>query len=607
MKKTLLAASVAAVLPFAPSIVFASDDALIVTATRTTQTADETLASVSVVTKEEIEKYQYKTVAEAISGLPGVTIANTGGLGKQTSLFLRGTESNHTQVLLNGVKLATNAFGAPQIEHIPLNQIERIELVRGPQSSLYGSGSIGGTIQIFTKKGTGELTPHLSVGFGTHDTKETTFGISGGDASNWYSLSGGYTETNGFNSCDGRSGTLFIGCFATEPDDDAYRNTNASIRAGHRFANSAELEFFSLYSEGQSEYDGYFNTTDFLQHTFGAKLTADVSDRWTVKATLSQGRIEADNEGAFATSFADNQQDHFSLQNDFQINDEHVLVLGYDYEDDKIKESGGFTETNRHSNAVFAQLLGEYGAHSYQIAVRNEDNEQFGSNTTGNIAWGTSLSNNLRLNASFGTAFVAPALVDLYSPFGANPSLDAERSKSFELGLVGKHADIMWSASAYRTKIKDLIALDSFWVPQNISEALIKGLELQVATDIAGINVDGQFSWIDPENKSGGVNDGNVLARRAEQTFTLNANKAFGDFSLASKVFVSGRRFDDVANNRRLAGFTTVDLVGAYKINKDLTAQVKVANLFNEEYETVAGYNTDGANVFFSLSYQPAN
>jgi vitamin B12 transporter len=136
---------------------------------------------------------------------------------------------------------------------------------------------------------------------------------------------------------------------------------------------------------------------------------------------------------------------------------------------------------------------------------------------------------------------------------------------------------------------------------------LIKGLELQAATDIAGINVDGQFSWIDPENKSGGVNDGNVLARRAEQTFTLNANKAFGDFSLASKVFVSGRRFDDVANNRRLAGFTTVDLVGAYKINKDLTAQVKVANLFNEEYETVAGYNTDGANVFFSLSYQPAN
>ncbi|KXJ43182.1 MAG: outer membrane receptor protein [Cycloclasticus sp. Phe_18] len=607
MKKTFLAASISAVLPLTPSILFASDNALIVTATRTAQTADETLSSVSIITQEEIQRFQYKTVAEALNSLPGVVMGNSGGLGKQTSLFLRGTESNHTQILLNGVKLATNAFGAPQIEHIPLNQIERIELVRGPQSSLYGSGSIGGTIQIFTKKGSGKLTPHLSVGFGTHDTKETIFGISGGDASNWYSLSGGYTETNGFNACDGRSGTLFIGCFATEPDKDAYRNTNTSIRVGHRFGESTELEFFSLYSEGESEYDGYFNTTDFLQHTFGSKLSVDVSEIWTVKATLSQGRIESDNEGAFANSFADNQQDHFSLQNDIQINDEHLLVLGYDYEDDKIKESGGFTKTNRHSNAVFAQLLGEYGTHSYQLALRNEDDEQFGSHTTGNIAWGTELSDKIRLTASFGAAFVAPSLIDLYTPFGANPNLDAERSKSFELGLLGKHADINWSANIYHTKIKDLIALDSFWVPQNISEAVIKGLELQAATKLAGINIDGQFSWIDPKDNSGGVNDGNVLARRAEQTFTFNADKSFGDFSVASKVFVSGRRFDNPANTRRLASFTTVDLVGAYRINNDLTAQVKVANLFNEEYETVAGYNTDGTNVFLSLSYQPAN
>lgn len=268
MKKTILATSIIAALSLTQSIAFAEDDTLIVTAARTAQTADETLASVSVVRKEDIDRYQYKTVAEAISGLPGVTISNSGGRGKQTSIFLRGTESNHTQVILNGVKLATNAFGAPQIEHIPLNLIDRIELVRGPQSSLYGSGSIGGTIQIFTKKGSGSLTPNLSVGFGTHGTKETSFGVSGGDAGTWYNLSGGYTETNGFNSCDGRSGVLFIGCFATEPDRDAYRNANASLRVGHLFANSLEVEFFSLYSEGESEYDGYFNTTDFLQHTF---------------------------------------------------------------------------------------------------------------------------------------------------------------------------------------------------------------------------------------------------------------------------------------------------------------------------------------------------
>lgn len=289
-----------------------------------------------------------------------------------------------------------------------------------------------------------------------------------------------------------------------------------------------------------------------------------------------------------------------------------MLTIGYDYEDDKISESAGFTEAKRHSNAVFTQLLGEFGENRYQLALRGEDDEQFGSHTTGNIAWGTDLSDTLRITASFGTAFAAPSLIDLYNPpfFGfptSNADLDPERSKSYELGLSGQHIGINWSANIYRTTIKDLIALDASFVPQNISEAVIKGLELEAKTKLAGVNVGGQFSWIDPENRSGGPNDGNVLARRAEQTFALNANKSFGYFSLASNVFVSGRRFDNAANTRRIAGFTTVDIVGAYKINNDLTAQVKVANLFNEEYETVAGYNTDGTNVFFSIHYQPAN
>ena len=142
-------------------------------------------------------------------------------------------------------------------------------------------------------------------------------------------------------------------------------------------------------------------------------------------------------------------------------------------------------------------------------------------------------------------------------------------------------------------------------MPQNISEARIVGLELQAATQLMGINLDSQFSWIDPKDKSGNINDGNVLARRAEHTFTLNAHKSFGDFSLASKVFVSGRRFDDAANTRRLAAYTTVDLIGSYQINTSTSLRLKVSNLFDEEYETVAGYNTDGANFFLSFNYQP--
>lgn len=608
MKKTLLAASIAVVLT--QQVALAEDGEMVVTAARSAQTADETLASVSVVTKEDIEKHQYKTVAEAIGSLPGVVISNSGGRGKQTSIFLRGTESNHTQVILNGAKLATNAFGAPQIEHIPLNQIERIELVRGPQSSLYGSGSIGGTIQIFTKKGSGEATPHLSVGYGSNNTLETTIGVSGGDARNWYSLSGGYTETDGFDSCD--SGFAF-GCYANEPDDDGYRNKNTSVRVGHQFLNTNEIEFFSLYSEGSSDYDGYFNETDFMQHTFGGNLTVNVTDIWAIKTTLSQGRLDTDNKGGFASSYADNRQDHFSLQNDFQLTDSHLLTVGYDYDDDKIDTSSNFTTESRHSNAVFTQLLGSYDSSTYQLALRNEDDEQFGSETTGNVAWGTAISDDLRFNAAFGTAYVAPSLIDLYNPpfFGfptSNPDLEPETSKTYELGLAGKHANVQWSANIYRTEIKDLISLDAFWVPQNISEAVIEGLEIVAATSFAGVDFDGQLSWMNPEDRSGGQNDGNVLARRAEQTFTFNALKAFGDFSIASQVFASGRRFDDAANNRRIAGYATLDLVGSYRINDDLTTSLKVGNLLDKDYETVSGYNADdGVNVFLSINYQPAS
>ncbi|PHS22468.1 MAG: TonB-dependent receptor [Methylophaga sp.] len=585
-------------------------ETIVVTATRTPISIDKLLSSVSVITREEIERYNYQTLAEALNTLPGVVIANNGGLGKQTSLFLRGTESNHTQIILNGVKLATNEFGAPQLEHIPINQIERIELVRGPQSSLYGSESIGGTIQIFTKKGDGKISPNISVGYGTHDTKETTIGLSGGDDANWFNISLGYKESGGFNACDGRSATLFIGCFADEPDNDAYRNANSSISAGHRFSNGTELEIFSLHSKGKVEYDGFFNETDFLQHTFGSKLAFDISTIWSVTATLSQGRAEADNRGASSTSFANNKQNNFSLQNDIKINENHLLTIGYDYENDEIDESGGFNETERENNAVFVQLLGEHGIHNYRLSLRNNEDEQFGNYTTGNIAWGTTLSDNIWLHASYGTAFVAPSLIDLYNAdfFGfptSNPELDPERSESYEIGIAGMQARINWSANIFQTKIKDLIALDSSFVPQNISEADIKGFELQASTQLMGIHLDAQYSLVDPENASGGINNGNVLARRAKRTFTFNTYKSFGKFSLASKVFVSDRRFDNAANTRKIAGYTTVDLVGAYQVNNSTSLQLKIANLFDADYETVSGYNSDGANFFFSVNYRP--
>ena len=585
-------------------------DTMIVSAHRTDIPAARLLSSVSVVTRRDIERFNYQTLTEAISSLPGVDIANTGGTGKLTSLFIRGTDSNHTQILLNGIKLATSEFGAPQLEYIPLEHIERIELLRGPQSSLYGSESIGGTIQIFTKQAkSNSLTPHLSIGYGTHSTKLANFSISGGNNNTWFNVGAGYKESDGFNSCDGRSGRFFIGCFTNEPDNDAYQNRNLSVHIGHQFTERTNIEIFNLYSEGETEFDGSIfvgNQTDFLQHTLGMRLDSEITPSWSITSSLSQGKVESENnKDGVDVNFTDNEKNYFSLQNDFKLDAGTLLSLGFDFENDKIDTTNDFNEDESNNRAYFSQLVGQFGDSDYRIALRVDDNDQFGHHTTGNVAFGHQVSNALRAYVSYGTAYTAPSFVDLYSPFGANPNLEPEESKSYEIGLSGSHFNTNWSLAIYQTHINDFISLDSFFIPQNISKARIRGAEFTAQKQIVGIEFDSQLTLAEPENRSSVTNEGNVLARRAEHSFTLNGYKSFGCYSLATKIYTVGRRFDDSANSRRLAPYTTVDLVGNYKVIRNLHLQLKIANLFNQEYEEVSGYNTDGANFLMSLHYRP--
>lgn len=574
---------------------------LVVTATRTDTAISNSLSSGSVITRDDIEQYDFRTVAEALNSLPGVTISNTGGLGKQTSIFLRGTESNHTQILLNGVKLAANEFGAPQLEHIPIQSIDRIELVKGPQSSLYGASSIGGTIQIFTRQKQTGVKPRLSVAVGSHNTKETNMGVSAGNEYGWFNFDAGYLDSDGFDSCDGRSATLSIACFADEPDNDGYRNKNYSFRAGTKLG-AVNLEAFKLYNAGRTHYDGYYNETLFEQYTTGLTAKADITNNWRLTSSVSESVFNSRNFGA-ASNGIDNTKNTFSIQSDLTIKDSHIFTMGYDYEEDEVEAQSGYEDAERENDAYFTQLQGQLGKHDYRASLRADDNEQYGHDTSVNLAWGYQLTASTRGYVSYGEAFAAPSFVDVFSPFGSNPNLNPEESESIEVGLSGNLTNFDWTISAFHTKITNLISLDGSFIPQNISEAVIKGVELTAGTSILGINLDGQLSLIDPENRENGANRGNVLARRAEQTLTINAFKEFGKYTLASKLYVSGRRYDDNANNRRLSGFTTLDITGSYQIAPSTSVRLKVANLFDEQYETVAGYNTDSTNVMLSLHY----
>ncbi|MEX2480667.1 MAG: TonB-dependent vitamin B12 receptor [Gammaproteobacteria bacterium] len=607
MKKRCLPA--AAVLLLAYHAAFATElDPIVVTATRTAQMADETLSSVTVVTRKDIERQQAQSVQDLLRGVPGVTIVNNGGLGKATSVFLRGTESDHVLVLIDGIKVGSATLGTTAFQDIPIEQIERIEIVRGPRSSLYGSEAIGGVIQIFTRRGGGALKPFFSIGGGSYHTYNASAGLSGGSERGWFNLSASGIDTEGFNACDGKSSPGGAGCFTTEPDKDGYRNLSGSLRAGYRFINSIEMDVHALRAEGKNEFDGSFvNESESVQQVISGTLRFSPADMWHVALIGGRSQDESDNfkDGAFKSRF-NTERDTVTFQHDIVIAADHLLTAGADYQDDQVDGTTAYTVSSRDNIGLFTQYQGRFGAHDVQLSLRRDDNEQFGTRNTGGAAWGYVLSEGLRLTASYGTAFKAPTFNELYFPGFGNRNLRPEESHSFELGLDGKTTWGHWSLNAYETRIDDLIAFDaSIFAPANIDQARILGLEAVLGTRLGNWELNTNLTLLEPENRGKGPNDGNVLPRRARQSLRLDADRDFGRYRLGATLLAAGKRYDDLANARSLSGYATLDLRGEVALAKDWRIQARVENLLDKDYETAAFFNQPGRSLYLTLRYQP--
>lgn len=586
----------------------AADEAspIIVTATRTAQTADETLAAVTVITREDIERQQATSVIDLLRGTPGLSLSNNGGLGKSTSVFLRGSESDHVLVLIDGVKVGSVSLGTTAFQDIPVDQIERIEIVRGPRSSLYGSEAIGGVIQIFTRKGGGAIRPNFSVGAGSHSTYSGSAGVSGGGTQGWYNAHVSGLSSNGINAC---RGSTSAGCFTIEPDDDGYRNRAGSVRGGYRFNNGVELDAHALRTRGKVGFDGGFvNESESVQQVIGGRVAFSPLAPWRMSLSAGSGKDESDNfrNGTFGSRF-NSTRNTVSVQHDLTVGRAHLVSLGHDYQNDSISSTTQYSVTERSVNSVFSQYQGSYGAHDLQVAARHDNNEQFGSHTTGGIAWGYAVSRDLRLVASSGTAFKAPTFNELYFPGFGSASLRPEESISHELGVRGKVSGGGWSVTAYQTKVEDLIGFDASFTPVNIDKAQIRGIETSANTHIAGWIVAASLTIIDPQNRGGGANDGNVLPRRAKESFRLDLDQSIGKLRFGGTLFTEGRRYDNLANTVELAGYTIVDLRVTYAFAKHWTLGGRVGNLFDASYETAAFFNQDGRNFFVTLRYQPLN
>ena len=590
-----------------------------VTATRTPQRVSNTLAATTVIDRAEIERLQARSVRDLLRRTPGVTIANNGGPGKSTSIFLRGTESDHTLVLVDGVEYRSATAGAAAIEDLPVSQIERIEIVRGPRSSLYGSDAIGGVIQIFTRDGRGVAgtRPYFQIGAGSDSSYEGTVGVAGSDANSHYNLSVSGRRTDGFDACTAdAAGTG--GCFTDEPDDDGYDRVAVAFDYGYIFDNGVEWDLNFLRSQANVEFDGTAqNETDSVEQIIGTSLTWQPLAAWRTKIAYGNSLDDSDNflDGRYVTAFK-TRRHQLTWQNDITLPNDDLFTLGLDYEHESVDGdtdgdgandfTGAMREDSRDNKGVFVQYLGDWGRHHLQLSGRGDDNEQFGEHATGSAAYGIDFADAYTASISYGTAFKAPTFNELYFPNYGNPELDPEESDSVEVGVDGDHDWGRWSLHAYQTEIDDLIAYDSStFAPANLEKTRIRGVEASVGTAIAEWQLNAQFTWLDAENRTAGANKGNELPRRPGHTGQFDVDRAFGRYSAGASLTVADSSYDDAANENELDSYQVVDLRASVEVARDWLVQASLNNLFDEEYQTARFYNQADRNVFFTLRYQP--
>lgn len=590
-------------------------DQITVTGTRTAITVDQSLAAVEIITRDEIDRSQAQSLPQLLRGRAGINLVNQGGLGKLTTLFLRGAESDQTLILVDGVRIGSATSGLAALQDIPVDSIERIEIVRGPRSSLYGSDAIGGVIQIFTRPRVSGIAPRLRVGAGSHGLREAAAGVNASSTRGWFAVDATRQLDDGINACRGTGAPTYAGCGVDtpDPDRDGYRRSSLSLQGGLLATDKLTLQANGLRSEGRNQYDsnpafGLPDNSATVQQVVGGKLRYAPSDLLTLQLSAGSNVDASDNftNRSFNNRF-DSRRDSAALQSDVRLGPGQLLTLGYDWLRDRGSVSGAFASygANRGNRAAFAQYQGRFGRNDLQAALRHDDNDQFRGHDTGSVAWGIDAVHGLRFRASAGTAFKAPSFNELYYPYYGNAALRPETSRSIEAGVAQRLSGWQWQLNAYQTTIDQLITYDpTIYVANNLDRARIRGVELTTQTRLAGWEVAAQASFADPRNRSPGNFD-KLLPRRARESARIDVDRAFGAWRFGGSWLASGGRWDDVANTLHVGGYATLDLRGEFALSRGWSLQGQIRNAFDRRYETAAFYNQPGREFALSLRWRP--
>ncbi len=598
---------------------------VIVTASRIPEPLADSFWSTTVLTRSDIEARQVQSLPDLLADLAGVNIDNTGGLGQASAVFIRGADSDHTLLLIDGVRVGSATLGTPPVELVPLEQIDHIEVVRGPRSTLYGSDAVGGVIQIFTRHAT---EPGLTFGGsamdGSHDTKEFTGNLSARGERAWLSLSGDTLTTDGIPTCLPGALTAGAGCFEDHPNPlpSGFHNHGGTLNAGVKLSDQLTAQVDALITSGWTAFDGDFdNNLQFSEKVTTLRLDDAFTDTWHLR--LAAGRDVDDEQdlldrtpaGTFNTT-----RNSASLQIDGKQGKALRLLGGIDYERVKVDSDTPYALTTRISRGVFSELRGEWQQWSVLAGARLEDSGQFGNHGTGNVGVTRKLGAGTRFTLTWGTAFRAPTFNELYFPDFGNPGLKPESSQSFEAGLDGDQGPFNWSLHAYQTTIDNEIGTVCAAAPppvffacsaENVDKARIRGVELQGDWRSADWVIAGQLTGMDPRNLSAGPDYDNLLPRRSKDSAALTLRRLLppslmgsGNASIAVVGRWQSRRFDDIANTLPMGGYFTADLLAQWSFASGWSVAARAANLFDRDYQTAAYYAQDGRHYGVTLRYQ---
>jgi vitamin B12 transporter len=587
---------------------------VIVTGTREAQPLSQSTADVVVITPDMVRNTASTSVEELLRREAGIQLLQNGGPGQSSGYLIRGTSTNSTVVLIDGVRVGSATLGQASFEALSIAQIDHIEVLRGPASSLYGADAVGGVIQIFTRRGDGapRVTADLSVG--RYSSLLADVGVSGSSGAFDYAITAGRESSHGVSAI--RPNDQF-GDF--NPDDDGYARNFGNLHLGYSPAAGHHIGINILETHLNAQYDGAdFNPPDFspdpsadFRNHLRSKLASidyrgEISSLWTTTVQLSNDVDDSNSGGQVLSRFKTNRH-QLTWQNSLRLNADNQVVLAYDYLHEKVQADGFPNAPERNNNGFVAGYTGSYGKSVVEGSVRYDDNSAYGNNTTGRLGYSYELVQGFKLRALAGTSFRAPTFNDLYYPFFGVPTIQPERGRSVEVGAEWSSGTTSASATVYRNKVRNLIGFDPdpngtdcpagfFGCAANTARATLQGATLAGAQRWGALTVRGTIDFLDAKDDA----TGNRLARRAAHQESLAADYDGGRWTAGASLLDVGARPDGGVD---LGGYATLDLRATWRLSPQWQLVGKLLNALDHRIEPVRDYQGLGRQAWIGLRF----